>query len=93
MVMGGESCSEGCGFESKYCILYTHLTLYTVCTFFTLICCKNCNVCSKKSENEKEAGDGRFVEIRTSMNIEVKRKIYSQKIFNVNRFYYVPRVT
>ena len=32
LVMGGDSCSEGCGFESRYRILDGH--------FFTLICYK-----------------------------------------------------
>ena len=26
MVMGGDSCSEGCGFESKHCILDGHFS-------------------------------------------------------------------
>ena len=39
MVMGGDSCSEGRGFESQHWILDSH--------FFTLICCKNGNVCLK----------------------------------------------
>ena len=34
VVMGGESCSEGRGFESQHRILVGH--------FFTYICCKNC---------------------------------------------------
>ena len=30
--------------------------------FFTIICCKNCNVCLKKTKtNEKEATDGPFL--------------------------------
>ena len=32
MVMGGDSCSEGCGFESRHLILDGH--------FFTYFCCK-----------------------------------------------------
>ena len=41
MVIGGDSCSEGCGFESWHRILDGH--------FFTLICCKICNdVCLKR---------------------------------------------
>ena len=42
--MGGDSRSEGRGFESP--------TLYTGWTFFTLICLKIPKI------NEKEAGDG-----------------------------------
>ena len=53
MVMGGDSRSEGCGFESRCHILDGH--------FFTLICCKNCIVCLKRPKiNEKEAGVGPF---------------------------------
>ena len=49
MVMGDNSCSKGCGFESRHCILDGR--------FFTMICCKNCNVSLKRlKRNEKEAG-------------------------------------
>ena len=40
MVMGGNSCSKGRGFKSQCHLLVGH--------FFTLICCKNCNVCLKR---------------------------------------------
>ena len=40
VVMGGDSCSKGREFESQHCILDGH--------FFTIICCKNCNVCLKR---------------------------------------------
>ena len=40
VVMGGDSCSEGRGFESQHLILDGH--------FFPFICCKNCNVCLKR---------------------------------------------
>ena len=50
-VMGDDSCSKGCGFESQGHILDGH--------FFTLICYKNCIVCLKRPKiNEKEAGVG-----------------------------------
>ena len=53
MVMGGDSRSEGCEFESQHHILDGNLC--------TLICCKNSNVCLKKIENkQKEAEDGLF---------------------------------
>ena len=42
MVMGGNSCSRGRGFESHRCILNGY--------FFTLIGCKNCIVCLKKTK-------------------------------------------
>ena len=51
VVMGGDSCSEGRGFKSQHRILDGH--------FFTFICCKNCNVCLKKTKiNEKRPGMG-----------------------------------
>ena len=53
MVMGEDSCSNGCEFESWHNILDGY--------FFTFICCKNCNVGLKKTKiNEKEAGFGPF---------------------------------
>ena len=53
MVMGGDSCYKGHEFESRHQILDGHL--------FTFICCKNCNVCFKKTKiNAKEAGVGPF---------------------------------
>ena len=37
---------------------------YTGWTFFTYICCKNCNVCLKRPKNkQKEAGVGPFLKI------------------------------
>ena len=49
-VMGGDSCSEGRGFESQHRILDEH--------FFTLICCKNwMDVCLKKIENKRKGGN------------------------------------
>ena len=51
MVMGGDSCSEGCGFESWHCIVAGH--------FFTNICCKNCNdVCLKRQKINYKRGQG-----------------------------------
>ena len=51
--MGGDSHSEGRGFESRRHILDGH-------DFFH-ICCKNCIVCLKKPKiNETEAGVGPF---------------------------------
>ena len=55
MVMGGDSCSKDCEFESWHRILDGH--------FFTYFCCKNCNVCLKRQKiNEIEAGAGPFKE-------------------------------
>ena len=50
MVMGVDSRSKGRGFESQRRILDGH--------FFTLICCKNCIVCLKKTENKQKRGRG-----------------------------------
>ena len=49
VVIGGDSCYKGDGFESRHHILHGH--------FFTYICYKNCNdVCLKKTKiNEKGA--------------------------------------
>ena len=44
VVMAGDSTSKGCGFEFQHRVLDGH--------FFTLICCKNCNVCFEKTENK-----------------------------------------
>ena len=53
MVMGGDSRSKGCGFESQR---------WMDMTFFTLICCNNCIVCLKSPKiNEKEARVGPFL--------------------------------
>ena len=61
MVMGDDSCSKGRGFESRRRILDGH--------FFTFICCKNCNVCLKKTENKnkKEAGVGPIFKNKCSL--------------------------
>ena len=57
MVMGDNSCSRGCGFESQHCILDGQ--------FFTLICCENCIICLKRPKiNEKEAWVGPFFKKR-----------------------------
>ena len=54
VVMGRDSRSKGSGFESQYRILDGH--------FFTYICCKNCNICLKRTKiNEKEAGVGTYL--------------------------------
>ena len=48
MVMGGDSRSEGLGFESRHRILDGH--------FLTYICCKNCWL--EKTENKQKRGLG-----------------------------------
>ena len=60
MVVGRDSRSKGCGFESWHRILDGH--------FFTYICCKNCNdVCLKRPKiNEKEVA--RALDCDTSGN-------------------------
>ena len=50
VVMGGDSCSKGRGFESQ------HRT-YTGWTFLTYICGKNCNdVCLKRPKMNDKIG-------------------------------------
>ena len=61
VVMGGYSHSEGCGFISWRPILDGH-------EIFTVICCKNCIVCLKRTKiNEKEAGVGPFFKKQTNV--------------------------
>ena len=55
VVMGGDSWSEGNGFESQHCMLDGHFT--------TLSCCKNCNVCLKKQNKWKRVRDGHYFKI------------------------------
>ena len=51
VIMGGDSCSEGCGFKSLHHLLGEH--------FFTLICCKICNdVCLKRPKINDNRGRG-----------------------------------
>ena len=51
MVMGGDSCSDGCGIESWHRKLDGH--------FFTLICCKIYNdFCLKGAQINDERGRG-----------------------------------
>ena len=49
VVNGDVSSSNGRGFESRWCILDGH--------FFTMICCKNCINCLKKTENKRKRGE------------------------------------
>ena len=67
MVMGRDSHSKGCGFESRHCILDGH--------FFKYICCKNCSdVCLKRAKmNEKDAGVGPFKKRDADADQSVKR--------------------
>ena len=50
MVMGGDSCSKGRGFESQYRILDGH--------FSHIFVVKICNVRLKKTENKQKRGRG-----------------------------------
>ena len=46
VVMGGDSCSKGCEFKKSLLrILDVHFSQLP-------ICCKNCNVCLKKTKNK-----------------------------------------
>ena len=44
MSIVGDSGSIGCGFDAHYWVLHGH--------FFTLVCCKNCNVGLEKNKNK-----------------------------------------
>ena len=73
VVMGDDSCLEGCWFESQCRILDGH--------FFTLMCCKNCIFCLKRLKiNEKEAGVGPFYK----KSWEGKIASCATKILNLN---------
>ena len=48
VVMGGDSRSEGSGFQSQHCIQHGHL--------FKLICCKIFNVLSENDWNKQKDG-------------------------------------
>ena len=64
VVMGRDSNSKGCGFESRHRLLDGH--------FFTYFCCKNCNVCLKRPKiNEKEAGVGPFKKILLPKTVSI----------------------
>ena len=52
VVMGGDSCSEGCGFESQHHILNGHFSHLFVVKIVILF--------EKTKINEKVAGDGPF---------------------------------
>ena len=57
VVMGGDSCSQGCEFESRH-----HFTGWT---FFTFNCCQKLSfVFEKMKINEKETGVGPFKKTR-----------------------------
>ena len=60
VVMGGDTCSEGCGFESEHSILDGH--------FFTCICCKNSQVCLNRTEN------GPFIKNKQVCYIKVRQE-------------------
>ena len=78
MVMGDDSYSRGCGFESRCRILDGH--------FFTFICCKNCIVCLKRPKiNKKEAGVGPFLKLHTH-DILVGTKLIWQPVEIIHIF-------
>ena len=70
VVKGRDSCSEGCGFESRHRILDGH--------FFTYICCKNCNdVCLKRPKiNGQGAGVGPFLKKESDRKSKRKLLLY-----------------
>ena len=66
VVMGGDSCSECCRFESQHRILDWH--------FFTHICCQNCNVCLKRQKYSKRGWERPiFINCVTLMSGEANR--------------------
>ena len=74
MVMGSDSRSNGCGFESRHRILDRH--------FFTNICCKNCNVCLKRPKINKKRGRGWpiFLKNKKSLFIEQNKELSVDEI-------------
>ena len=71
VVMGGDSRYKGHGFESRRRILDGH-------DIFTLICCKNCIVCLKRTKiNEKEAVVGTFFK-NTIQNSSPRKRLHKQ---------------
>ena len=51
VVMGGDSCSKGCGFKSQHCKLDEHFSLIFIVKIVTF---------KQTKINEKEAGVGPF---------------------------------
>ena len=59
MVMGDDSCSRGCGFESRRCILdgyFSHRFVVKI-----VLCLKRSKI------NKKDAGDGHFLKKTTNL--------------------------
>ena len=71
MVVGGDSRTEGCGFESRHCILDIFSHIFVV---------KICNGCLKKRSklNEKEAEVGPFK--KNHKNVETLKKKHLQHL-------------
>ena len=62
VVMGGDSCTEGHGFDSQHCVLDGH--------FSQMFGCKNCNVDLKNMKlNKIEACDGQFLNKKTQKSL------------------------
>ena len=79
VVIGGDSWSEGCGFESQHCTQDGH--------FFTYICCKNCLFVWKDENKQKEAGNGPFKKKHWHRICNTfQYTVYSKKMFNTNKF-------
>ena len=60
MVKGGDSCSEGCGFESQHLILDEHL--------FSLNCCKNCFFVEKTTDKKRPGKAHLFLKKQCKVN-------------------------
>ena len=66
MVMGGDSCSEGCEFKSLHCILDGH--------FSHIFVEKNVMCVTKTKINKKEAGVGPFYYYKNSSKFHLNQK-------------------
>ena len=65
MVMGGDSCSEGCEFKSLHCILDGH--------FSHIFVEKNVMCVTKTKINKKEAGVGPFYYSKNSSKFHLNQ--------------------
>ena len=62
MVMGGDLCSKGCGFESQHHTLDGYR--------FTDICCKNCNVVCLKGPKINDKKGRRWPKLQNLLQVK-----------------------
>ena len=72
VVMGGDSRSKGCGFESRHCILEGH--------FSHIFVVKICNVCLKKTKNKRKRGRGWAIFLK-KLGIIFPNQLFSKNWF------------